>query len=66
MIHWSNICKPKSEGGLGIRKAADMNKALLAKLNWRLVKEHDKLWVRFVKSKYKSDLLLATNTIINN
>ena len=32
LVSWRKICKPKSEGGLGIRLAKEMNISLLAKL----------------------------------
>lgn len=39
LISWKKVSKPKEEGGLGIRKAKEMNKALLGKIGWRLL--HD-------------------------
>lgn len=38
-----SLCQPKDKGGLGLKKAADMNKAMLAKANWRLLtrREHN-------------------------
>ena len=32
LVAWDNVCRPKSEGGLGIRKNEDVNKASFAKL----------------------------------
>ncbi|CAN1148252.1 Putative ribonuclease H protein At1g65750 [Linum perenne] len=31
-VNWDTICKPKSQGGLGLRSARDLNKAFLMKL----------------------------------
>ncbi|KAL6966695.1 hypothetical protein U1Q18_032485 [Sarracenia purpurea var. burkii] len=31
-IAWDNVCKSKSDGGLGVKKTQEMNLALLAKL----------------------------------
>ncbi|KAG7599981.1 Reverse transcriptase zinc-binding domain [Arabidopsis suecica] len=53
LVAWNKVTRPKSEGGLGIRAAQDMNKALVAKLGWRLFHDHDSLWVKLVKKKYK-------------
>uniref|UniRef100_A0A2N9HS98 Reverse transcriptase domain-containing protein n=1 Tax=Fagus sylvatica TaxID=28930 RepID=A0A2N9HS98_FAGSY len=33
---WSSMCKPKSVGGLGLRRTKDMNAALLAKMGWSM------------------------------
>lgn len=32
LIAWNRVCLPKNEGGIGIRKAVDMNKALLTSI----------------------------------
>ncbi|XP_019091097.1 PREDICTED: uncharacterized protein LOC109128707 [Camelina sativa] len=53
LVAWDKVCLPKCEGGLGIRAAKDMNKALIAKMGWRLINDQDKLWARVVKSNYK-------------
>lgn len=41
---WDAICKPKDVGGLGIRRLYDMNRALIAKLGWLLLKNPNSLW----------------------
>lgn len=53
LLSWTKVCRPKHEGGLGIRSASDMNKALLAKVGWRLLHDGDSLWAKVVRSKYK-------------
>lgn len=32
LVNWNTICKPRVEGGFGVRRASEMNKALMAKL----------------------------------
>jgi hypothetical protein len=49
---WDSLCVPKSAEGLGLRRSADMNNALLAKLGWNVAKKDDKPWVRFMNAKY--------------
>ena len=49
---WDSICIPKIVCGLGIRRSIDMNKALLAKMGWSVVVREDKMWVKFVATKY--------------
>lgn len=53
LVAWNTVTKPKGEGGLGIRTAQNMNKALIAKLGWRLLHDRESLWARLVRSKYK-------------
>uniref|UniRef100_A0A2N9IDR3 Reverse transcriptase domain-containing protein n=1 Tax=Fagus sylvatica TaxID=28930 RepID=A0A2N9IDR3_FAGSY len=49
---WSSMCKPKSVGGLGLRRTKDMNAALLAKMGWSMASKEKKLWVNFFAAKY--------------
>ncbi|KAG7559018.1 Reverse transcriptase zinc-binding domain [Arabidopsis thaliana x Arabidopsis arenosa] len=53
LIGWRKVCLPKGEGGLGIRAAKDMNKALIAKVGWRLLNDKRSLWARVLRSKYR-------------
>ena len=46
LLSWDRVCKPKSSGGLGIRKSRNMNKALIAQLGWRLLNDKTSLWAR--------------------
>lgn len=36
LVDWESICKPKEEGGLGIRPLRKMNQALPGKWLWRI------------------------------
>lgn len=53
LIGWDRVCLHKSEGGLDIRMAKCMNKALLAKVGWRLIHDKSSLWSRVLRHKYK-------------
>ncbi|KAI5678657.1 hypothetical protein M9H77_09607 [Catharanthus roseus] len=48
----NDICQPKSFGGQGFRISLECNKAILAKLNWRIYTKPDTLWVQLIKAKY--------------
>lgn len=43
----------KTRGGLGIRKSKAMNKALVAKIGWRLFQDRHSLWSQILRSKHK-------------
>lgn len=49
---WDTVCKPKSCGGLGLRKLSDMNLAMLGKIGCSLATDTGKLWVQVLKAKY--------------
>ncbi|XP_057443259.1 uncharacterized protein LOC130735191 [Lotus japonicus] len=53
-VSWSKICRPKEEGGLGVRDWGLFNKALLGKWRWRLLKDKDNLWSKVLHAKYKN------------
>lgn len=52
LIVWKDISKPKRNGGLGIQRIRDANKALLYKWLWRFGHENGSLWREVIASKY--------------
>lgn len=51
-VAWSQLCRPKREGGLGFRDLRAFNLALLAKQGWRLVTNPDSLVGRIFQARY--------------
>src|SRR6185312_5570931 len=49
---WDAICKPKKEGGLGIRKLELVNKGMLINSAWRLVHDSNSIVAKILKAKY--------------
>ncbi|CAN1818068.1 Putative ribonuclease H protein At1g65750 [Linum perenne] len=56
LLSWDHICRSKAQGGLGLRKARELNQAYLMKLGWAILKDLDRLWVRVVTSKYLKEM----------
>jgi len=56
-VNWNEVCRPKQEGGLGIRPLHVMNEALKTKCLWRFLKEDDAMWKSVIKAKYGIDEL---------
>ncbi|XP_038998009.1 uncharacterized protein LOC120123085 [Hibiscus syriacus] len=54
-VSWSNVCKSKEEGGLGVLNISNMNRALLGKWSWRFANERNVVWRRLICSKYNLD-----------
>ena len=51
-INWNEVCTPKSEGGLGLKRFELMNQAMLAKQFWRIAHNPQSLLARTLKVKY--------------
>jgi len=51
LASWSQIAKPKHQGGWGIRDLDLFNKALAAKSMWRAL-FHKQLWSALMRNKY--------------
>ena len=47
-VSWDDLCVPKSEGGLGVRKFRETNRVFALKLIWRLFTQPSSLWVSWV------------------
>jgi hypothetical protein len=52
LVSWEKLCKPKAQGGLGLRDPSIMNKVLSAKIWWRWLKNPTDLWARLWRKKY--------------
>ncbi|KAL6322200.1 hypothetical protein AAG906_005148 [Vitis piasezkii] len=52
LVNWEVVCADKDKGGLGLRKLALLNKALLGKWIWRFVCDKDNLWKQVILAKY--------------
>lgn len=59
---WDSLCKPKASGGLGFRRAHDLNNALLSKLGWIIASSVDKPWANLLRSKYLRGHLFISST----
>ncbi|XP_022040049.1 uncharacterized protein LOC110942583 [Helianthus annuus] len=47
---WKSVCRPKCEGGLGIRRVGDMNNALMTVHVWSVLTHRESLWVKWIHS----------------
>ena len=49
-VAWEDICQPKDEGGLGIRRLTDTSRVFALSLIWRLLTNSGSLWVAWTKA----------------
>ncbi|GKA14637.1 RNA-directed DNA polymerase, eukaryota, reverse transcriptase zinc-binding domain protein [Tanacetum coccineum] len=47
-IAWKVVCRPKDQGGLGIKPLNEWNEVLLMKNIWKIVEQKQTLWVQWV------------------
>ncbi|WKA06987.1 hypothetical protein VitviT2T_024859 [Vitis vinifera] len=52
LVRWEVVCLNKKKGGLGVKNLSILNKALLAKWNWRFANEREALWNQVIRGKY--------------
>lgn len=48
-VAWSEVCKQKSESGLGIRSLRELNEVTCLKLIWRLISGQKSLWIKWIQ-----------------
>lgn len=48
-VAWDDVCLPREEGGLGLRRLADISKVFALKLIWKLFVTSGYLWVGWVR-----------------
>lgn len=47
-VSWADVCRPKAEGGLGVRRLKDVSLVCSLKLIWRILSANT-LWVNWIK-----------------
>ncbi|OMO84846.1 reverse transcriptase [Corchorus capsularis] len=52
LVNWDRVCRPKGNGGLGLRKARLTNVAMLAKTWWKLQMRQHSLYTEIFEEKY--------------
>ncbi|CAN1144589.1 Putative ribonuclease H protein At1g65750 [Linum perenne] len=56
LLSWDLICRPKEEGGLGLRSARSLNLAYLVKLAFSFYQHPESLWAKLLLSKYLKEV----------
>ncbi|CAN1732121.1 Putative ribonuclease H protein At1g65750 [Linum perenne] len=52
LISWDVICRSKSQGGLGLKKARELNESYMMKMGWLILQAPNKLSVQVLTTKY--------------
>lgn len=52
MLKWSEIDKPKYQGGLGVMSSKRMHIAIVSKWLWRIDTGDGSLWLHIIRNKY--------------
>ncbi|RVW41216.1 Retrovirus-related Pol polyprotein from type-1 retrotransposable element R2 [Vitis vinifera] len=52
LVKWDAVCTEKHKGGLGLRRIATLNRALLGKWIWRFACEKNNFWNQVITTKY--------------
>lgn len=51
-LNWDDVCKPLEEGGFGIRRLGEWNRASILKYIWAIRAKKDSLWVKWVHTVF--------------
>ncbi|GAV92588.1 hypothetical protein CFOL_v3_35966 [Cephalotus follicularis] len=46
-VAWSKVCKPREEGGLGIKNCKGWNQAAIMKIAWDICLRKDSIWIQW-------------------
>jgi hypothetical protein len=65
-VSWKEVCKPRSQGGLGVRDIGKVNLSLLVKWRWRLLQNDNAFWKEFLVAKYGPNVCLKVHWIGSN
>lgn len=52
LVAWDLVCRPKTQGGLGIKDCCNWNLALMTTYTWHIASKWDSLWIKWVDHLY--------------
>lgn len=55
-VSWESLCKPKEQGGIGLRRLREMNEALLGKIGWNVIVNPNNLCSKVLTAKYRRNV----------
>ncbi|GKB02067.1 RNA-directed DNA polymerase, eukaryota, reverse transcriptase zinc-binding domain protein [Tanacetum coccineum] len=47
-VSWKVVCKPKDQGGLGIKSLKQWNEVLMIRQFWKIIEDKNSLWAKWV------------------
>ncbi|GJW99432.1 RNA-directed DNA polymerase, eukaryota, reverse transcriptase zinc-binding domain protein [Tanacetum coccineum] len=63
-VEWSLMCRPKDQGGLGLKPLQKWNEVLLVSQLWKLIERKESLWVKWVNTvKFKNTSIREVESI---
>ncbi|WJX68394.1 hypothetical protein P8452_52767 [Trifolium repens] len=65
-VSWAEICKPKKEGGLGIKDLRLINCSLLSKWRWKLLMDGEDLWKKVIMARYGRMAMGNANLVVED
>nr|XP_043612010.1 uncharacterized protein LOC122583697 [Erigeron canadensis] len=59
IVAWKVVCRPKEQGGLGVKDLKRWNEVLLIRQFWKILLKENSLWATWVKVVIKKDKYLG-------
>ncbi|KAK1441119.1 hypothetical protein QVD17_06957 [Tagetes erecta] len=64
-VAWKDVCMPKTESGLGIKRVRDMNRALMSFHIWSIISKRPSDWVDWIQ-QYSFELVVLMFTFMGH
>ncbi|GJV43034.1 zf-CCHC domain-containing protein [Tanacetum coccineum] len=65
-VNWKDVCKPKSQGGIGLKSVRSWNVALMAKHLWNVASDKVSIWVREWDWRFDEVLYVLVPKIVHD